>query len=129
MSKAKHTPGPWEAGNLGIPGRFPCVFIGPHLNYRDNSGNSFRACITINEGPTPEDVERGSGFGATTETAEANARLIAAAPDLLKALEELYDKCEAHFKATGYPASFHAGIGISTINRTRAAIAKVEGLA
>lgn len=79
------TPGEWEAAFLQEEKRFPSVYIGPELPYHDHSGR-FRARITINEGPTPEDVARGTGFGTTMETARANARLIAAAPPMLRAL-------------------------------------------
>ena len=47
--------------------------------------------------------------------------------DLLDALDELYSKCADVFKQSGFPASFHAGIHKSTIEKTRSAIAKARG--
>lgn len=82
----KHTPGPWEADIHEKGNRYPSVKIGPRLNYDDDSG-TFQASITINEGPTPGDVAQGKGFGTTTETCNANAYLIAAAPKLLEACQ------------------------------------------
>lgn len=80
--EARHTPQPWDA-EIDPSGKyFPSVFLGPKLKYRDNSG-SMRAKVIVNEGPTPEDVASGYGFGSTMETCNANALLIAAAPDLL----------------------------------------------
>lgn len=74
----KHvTPGPWEAVE-NPNGGFPRVFVGPEISSRFS--DSYRASIIINEGPTPEQVERGiSAYGTTMETVLANARLIAEA--------------------------------------------------
>ena len=107
-----YTPGPWEAADLDRE-LFPHVFIGPELLYSDGSGR-FRAMIIVNDGPTPEDVAAGHGYGSTLETCRANARLIAAAPDLLEALKECLS-CE--FAVTDKAA----------IEKARSAIAKAEG--
>jgi len=86
-----HTPGPWEATNLDDEEFFPSVFIGPELRYFDSS-DKFRDSIVINVGPTPENVKMGEGGGTTLETARANARLIAAAPEMVAFIESLADK-------------------------------------
>lgn len=88
MSKPQFTPGPWEATDLDHPDYFPSVFIGPELVYEDGSGR-FRDSITVNCGPPPDDIARGKGIGTTMETANANARLIAAAPALYEALKAI----------------------------------------
>ena len=66
---AKHTPGPWETDKMEGD-FFPRVILPPREDWCKSS-------ITINEG-------RGD-----MEECQANARLIAAAPDLLEALREL----------------------------------------
>jgi hypothetical protein len=68
MTNAAHTPGPWDVDN------YP-----DHVSYFSDASNrkpdyDFRVDFS-------EDMPE--------EEAEANARLIAAAPDLLEALEEL----------------------------------------
>jgi len=65
MSKSKHTPGPWAAGRRGVPDP-----KGREWEVRDGEGWPI------------------TGWGCVRQT-EANARLIAAAPDLLKALTAL----------------------------------------
>ncbi len=88
MSEHAHTPGPWTAV-IHEDGRlFPHVQIGPELPYSDGSGTS-QDRITVNVGATPEMVEAGVGGGTTMETADANARLIAQAPTLLRQRDEL----------------------------------------
>ena len=90
---AQHTPGPWEAKeytNSRITGGYG-VFA------RDSN-------IPIVEGAYGEDIA----------TADANTRLIAAAPDLLAALEAVLDKPD---DVTVYEA----------IERARAAIRKAKG--
>ena len=101
MSEPKHTPGPWVVdyspktgrplgitapGDEGIPGAVGCVV-------------------------------RRNGIGLPgSETAQANARLIAAAPDLLRILGELCRYAEgANSKVD------------DLIDEARAAIAKAEG--
>lgn len=69
----KHTPGPWE--NVG------------------HSGNDAEAFVI--EGPdrtiawTCDTYDEGAEAGTVTETDEANANLICAAPDLLEACEQV----------------------------------------
>jgi len=78
MNKATHTPGSWkytckvlDAGGWQIPKQFITIFTGDHIiAYYDTAGVEY-----------PNDAEN-----------EANARLIAAAPKLLKV-------CEAALKA------------------------------
>jgi hypothetical protein len=100
---SKHTPGPWVVGNqdplnFGVPrgwGTEPIGFV---------YGPSF-----------PEHSEVG-------QRALANARLIAAAPELLEALRSIADCCDEEHAARDY-ASRQAEIrGIA-----RAAIAKATG--
>lgn len=82
----KHTPGPW-------------VYEGPRnsiIVWADD-GES-RICFMTSDGP-----------------AEANARLIAAAPDLLKALKEAVYVAHAYDEHPGW------------LDAARAAIAKAEG--
>jgi len=81
----KHTPGPWEATNLDQDDYFPSVFLGPELRYY-GSKEKFRDSIVVNVGPTPENVKAGEGGGTTSETASANARLIALAPEMVELL-------------------------------------------
>ena len=99
MSEAKHTPGPWEA-----------------------SGNLVRSPMHQPEG-LPRGVQivecRDGYFLPHTEEAKANARLIAAAPELLEALERLADAYE-RLKPPGYPLSDRE-------KQARAAIAKATG--
>jgi hypothetical protein len=80
--EAKHTPGPWKAEtlyyNLRISAeRIPVV----------GNGEFFIAEMKC---------DGGSGdnpYAFTLAEAQANAQLIAAAPDLLEALEGLYEHC------------------------------------
>ena len=66
---SKHTPGPWYIYEDG-----------------DSPGIEASACSIVVFGLEEDD---GGVGGRTTEEAKANARLIAAAPDLLEALQHL----------------------------------------
>ena len=94
MEKQQHTPGPWAQGTSNT-GR-SCVWIDGHVEPEKTMGpdNTWIDCCT-----------------------EANARLIAAAPDLLGALEEIVSAAD--------------GDGWSQIDadlrKARAAIAKAKG--
>lgn len=112
MSKAKHTPGPWEAvGNLVRSPMFQ-----------------------------PDGLPRGvqivecmdGYFQPFTEEAKANAHLIAAAPELLDALEACRDALAWVIDQGGGPACEHeAGVCFCNENKAlsiaHAAIAKATG--
>lgn len=70
---SKHTPGPWEANGLEsppVPGRWMSVYAYPE-------GGGFHLVASIEHA------------GVGLEQARHNARLVAAAPDLLDALQRL----------------------------------------
>ncbi len=67
-AKAKHTPGPWHAGETVLSDA--CAFIS-----------------IIDDSDSPHDIIR-NGETSLIDNAEANASLIAAAPDLLAACKE-----------------------------------------
>jgi hypothetical protein len=101
-TQATHTPGPWE--------------------------------ISKNEAGELDICEAGAGNMladlAKCKNAEANARLIAAAPDLLEALRGLIDQLEAagiHIPGED-SGQWHGAEGIS-FSRAIEAIAKAEGRA
>ena len=96
----KHTPGPWKAGTLER-GRF--VVSAPRSNGR-------AICVMRNTQEQDPEHERNL-------EADANARLIAAAPDLLNALNDAYECLSDH---SGFLQS-------TTAIKIRAVIAKVEG--
>lgn len=77
MRKTKHTPGPWAIGKN-----------------HDAESEDF----IIRQGDDPDSPAIASAFvdhiGLTEEESMANARLIAAAPELLAALERLVSACE-----------------------------------
>jgi len=75
MSEIKHTPGPWEVENCGVGKQANKLFIWPGRE----TGVDFHAVATVHE-----------DFGNRW----ANARLISAAPDLLKSCKDLLFFCE-----------------------------------
>ena len=70
MSGAKHTPGPWVAA--------PYEGFGPRTTVRQGCERTGMRIASTFETTSPRNVDRN----------EANARLIAAAPDLLAALKK-----------------------------------------
>lgn len=102
MSTTKHTPGPWRAV---IDSDFT-----PGID-ADDIGESI---VVI--GPNNLSTDLGI-WGRCREEAEANAHLIAAAPDLLAALQTLVEQAERH-----------DAVGLYW-DQARAAIAKAEGSA
>lgn len=116
--KAKHTPGPWEL--TGDPCHFdtltsvrggPSEIRGKGLKWR-------QLMVEI-------------GGYADPATAEANARLIAAAPDLLEALQELLAAERANsLEIVGRDTDGHPlnAAGVAR-KKARAAIAKATGAA
>jgi len=102
---SKHTPGPWISGEYDDSCGYDCmtggISIGPRGNgpvHLDGANYGQERCKAIK----PEALER----------MEADARLIAAAPDLLEALKGLVDL--AH--EAGFPC-----------DKAEAAIAKATG--
>ncbi|MFN3731329.1 hypothetical protein [Comamonas testosteroni] len=105
MSEAKHTPGPWEA-----------------------TGNLVRSPMHQPEG-LPRGVQivecRDGYFLPHTEEAKANARLIAAAPELLEALQEFDDAMKEAGDWPGTTNELQRLLGV--VDKARAAIAKSKG--
>jgi len=75
MTNAQHTPGPWK----------PAMQHSQQLVTIPDKTHGWR-CLVV-ETSNGDIIAR--AYGATPEIAEANARLIAAAPELLDALENL----------------------------------------
>jgi len=103
MSNA-HTPGPWSLHIVPTSVGF-CFKVGP-FPWKDGRQN--HACIYADY--------PGANQITNTELG-ANARLIAAAPDLLEALQTIVNSAEANQAAILYPL----------IDDARAAIAKATG--
>lgn len=93
----KHTPGPWRFNAHG-------AIFGP-------GGEPIQTC-----------GEYAIRFGEGTEEAFANARLIAAAPDLLKACKMAFKDLEP-FEWTDLPDGYAV---LATVRKLRAAIKKAE---
>jgi hypothetical protein len=109
----KHTPGPWEVADL------------PHsIVVRTESPNK-----------TPYGASRYAAIGGFDRTdpdqfaeAIANARLIAAAPDLLEALQEATSALEWRWeRVANRAAPVHETAIQEAYNQARAAIAKATG--
>lgn len=103
MSEVKHTPGPWEAEGTSILSRYAV----------------FPATIVCDVGT------RNEAFGIKDAQAvrEANARLIAAAPDLLHACESLL--CEVDRRCGG-KCDGDSSL-VSAADAARSAISKATG--
>lgn len=107
MPESKHTPGPWVNGKSG---RYPNL---PSVEAWEGSFG-IEICVCLGAGDYAQ---------ATAET-HANARLIAAAPDLLAVLREGV----ASYGRPGGPWNMPKDPG-GWISRAQAAIAKAEGRA
>ncbi|QEL18751.1 hypothetical protein PX52LOC_05788 [Limnoglobus roseus] len=97
MTKATHTPGPWRVDSG----------MGSLSYVRAKSGELVASCTWMHSDGKP--IE-----------AQANARLIAAAPDLLDALEAMWDSACTNASSTPSKAAFI---------KAHAAINKAKGLA
>ena len=83
--KESYTPGPWRMENNGKP----CAMSGAQDCYRVLTGKvRFVAEVPVQDWPDTETMNCQS-YGYSYAEAEANARLIAAAPELLAALEKM----------------------------------------
>lgn len=79
MRKQSHTPGPWVSRNNMVFGGKKCI------------------CSNVNAAsPTPQNIAEDVAMSI------ANARLIAAAPELLEALEKAVEPLEM-YKCYGWP--------------------------
>jgi hypothetical protein len=115
MSETKFTPGPWEyrkAGKVNLSGEVPEGFSSEYPDH----------IVKIDR---DEQGRRRTAFVATCESAtlpnEANARLIAAAPELLSALKAIVRLYEMPHGEAGQesPGQYH--------RMAKDAIAKAEG--
>lgn len=101
MSESKHTPGPWKAYGFMI------------------TGGDFRQVADCNMPVgTP-----GREEDATVDEDQANARLIAAAPDLLAACEMLISDPSEEWSQTEFDRRIGAARDLA-----RAAVAKAKGV-
>ena len=96
---SKHTQGPWETSSDGVPDWHTQISV-----YAESSGERV----------------------ATVFQTEANARLIAAAPDLLKAAEDADETIQA-FLVGSIPQKYRTKELDRITGSLRAAIAKTEG--
>lgn len=115
MSESNHTPGPWAVCeyNNGITGEY-----GLHGIFPENYDRSLKQ-----QTPIVEKV-----WGSTLAESDANANLIAAAPDLRDALAQAipyFEELAKHLEASEMPG--HAGNVTIHLHRMRAAIAKATG--
>jgi hypothetical protein len=109
MSESKHTPGPWQANKFAVDGADKFLRIAAMSRCRFVEAD-------------------GSIHEISDETALANARLIAAAPDLLRVLKDfdhLSLVIESAVRERGQPSTYDSVV--SVIKITRAAIAKAAG--
>jgi len=96
--KTNHTPGPWKLGYMGRG-----KYSGSTGVYPDSGGPAFAVLP-----PGRKEIQ------------EANARLVAAAPDLLAALKAIKDAAACCSLATAIPLAIH-------IAHANNIIAKAEG--
>jgi hypothetical protein len=112
MSGAKHSPGPWEAhggGGTGTRWNIYAWYVPP------------RGSVT----PAGRLLVAQVNVAATGAEREANARLIAAAPDLLAALKRL--RRQVSLTPSGMLAGISGRDDERTIADVDAAVAKAEG--
>lgn len=122
MSAAKHTPGPWLLRTEGYP----------RPDVRAVGGRAV-ACTWMVCNSTPKTA---AGYQARCEEDRANARLIAAAPELFALVQRLAlltDEGDDQIKGAAYidkAGTIRAkGSLLEAIEQARAAIAKAEGAA
>lgn len=112
MSAAKHTPGPWEPIKLNSAPLGLWAVNAPGYGGRN---------------PLVCGMEYSKGGPILHAESEANARLIAAAPDLLEALKEMVaGDAEAIEEAQALGVPFPEEM-LATFKKARAAIARATG--
>ncbi len=125
---SKHTPGPWDAwihkSKFWITGPAAADCMNAINAVRDEpycvGGSAIQIASESMEAPA-------IAFGDNKETAEANARLIAAAPELLDALQDCLKFLENDLFSEKAP--FFAQIAQPEIRKAHAAIDKANGTA
>jgi len=117
--KAEHTAGPWEADNRDS-GEYtsPRRAIYYQANYQKTSNSKYHIADVLYPTSASDTV------GANER--DANARLIAAAPELLAALKRLKDQMTNLLLICEPPARFAESFN-SGQKQARTAIAKAEG--
>ena len=110
MSATKHTPGPWTTNGFNIFG--PPDNRSQHANGLTLVGGVVDDANDWRNRPVGDPINRAE----FREEREANARLVAAAPELLAALEGLVDRFVGHTDTDD-----------AAILAALAAIAKAEG--
>ena len=139
--KTKHTPGPWKLELVRWAESAPISGFGISAEGKTpwlcSAGASERAnhCTVVAD----EHIEQGVTTGFSASEAEANARLIAAAPELLAALSGMIGLLDANAYALACklgtqghddepePESIDGFNRNPRIERARATIAKAEG--
>lgn len=120
MSQAQHTPGPWTYEGGHTHRQFNIRMLGHLIGTRDEA----KHICTVNNLPPHVLANR------DPVTAEANARLIAAAPDLLAALQYaaqfLADEVEQRGLA-GSEMTDYQDEAVQALDRVEAAIANATG--
>lgn len=108
MSKQQHTPGPWFSDSEGNIWRRD-----PKDLYQNGGG-------VAGEKPLATVHKGWNHPGAVGYPLEANGRLIAAAPELLEALEMIVAEADSYTARTGKPV-------YNWLDQARSAIAKARG--
>jgi hypothetical protein len=108
---SQHTPGPWYSSSPDFP-------IGILSAHRFGEGDPEQICFIGGDVMAPE----------SSDENEANAALIAAAPELLRACKEAIPeiRCLWH-QLTKRPTNRIVGETRSILDRIEAAVAKAEG--
>lgn len=119
MSGVKHTPGPWRIDVNGSE-NWTVDYEGPSSTFMTICANGRREPVGFAVEPTA---------WRNDDEIEANARLIASAPDLLEALGQLLGNAEiARFHLKDTEEGMIVGSALfDTIQQARAAIARARG--
>jgi hypothetical protein len=117
MTGGKHTPGPWRIGQFGLTNDGESFILSDHAD--------MSICTVTCQTP----FKRGKGWRTECETREANARLIAAAPEMLPIVAALAALPIGNNARDDVPVYGLNGVYIThgDVRKARAAIAKAEG--
>ena len=107
---AQHTPGPWATDGDAYSGNLDIIALTGRIAMLDCEHRDI-----FNDEPESDDSDEQR---CSLEVLEANGRLIAAAPELLAALQRALDAIEYYHAREGSP---------DTLADARAAIAKATG--